>query len=303
VWNRQAATLLLPSGEEHPVDLTGIPPDSAIFRPNIVNGGNLVPEDGNGLVFTLRLAEKEGIGVGDEIAVDIGERESEWTVVGHYLSVNDASDEFFVPQGALQRQVGSVGRGRHLKVLSEKGEADTVSPIDKQQGIIEGLKDAFATQHMKVIDSWSASEQLAESQASFGILTSLLLAMVVLTAIVGGIGLMSTMSMNVVERRREIGVMRAVGASSVAIVGMFVAEGVLVGILSWLLALPLSYPGARLFSDLIGGALLNMPLDFVYSAGGMALWLLVVVGLSALASLWPAVQATKISVRQALAYE
>jgi putative ABC transport system permease protein len=309
VWNRQEATLLLPSDEEHPVDLTGIPSDSVIFRPNIVSGRSLLPGEGKALVFTLRLAEEEGIEVGDEITLSIGDRESEWTVVGHYLSVNDVSDEFFVPLDVLQRETGSFRRGRRLQVLVEIDAADTRSPQETrhpaefQQQVIEGLKDGFAAEHIEVVDSWSASEQLAESQASFGILTSILLAMVILTAIVGGMGLMSTMSMNVVERRREIGVMRAVGASSPTLIGIFVAEGVLVGALSWLLALPLSYPGARLFSDLIGAALLNMPLDFVYSAGGMAFWLLVVAGLSALASLWPALQAMKVSVRQALAYD
>ncbi len=67
--------------------------------------------------------------------------------------------------------------------------------------------------------------------------------------------------------------------------------------------MPLSYPGARMFSDLIGEIVLNMPLDFVYAAGGMALWLLIMLVLSALASLWPALGATKVSVREALAYE
>jgi ABC-type antimicrobial peptide transport system permease subunit len=296
-WSQQGATLLLPSGEEHPVALTGIPSDSVIFKPNIVRGRSLRPDDGHALVFTIRLAEKEGIRVGDEITVSIGGEESEWAVVGHYLSVNDVSDEFFVPLDVLQRETGSFGRGRRVKVLSENDD------IESQQQVIQGLKDAFAAYHFEVVGTWSASEQLKESQASFGILTSLLLAMVVLTAIVGSIGLMSTMFMNVVERRREIGVMRAVGASSLAIVGMFVAEGVLVGVLSWLLAVPLSYPGARLFSDLIGEAVLEMPLEFVYSASGMVLWLLIVAVLSVLASLWPALQATKVSVREALAYE
>ena len=46
-----------------------------------------------------------------------------------------------------------------------------------------------------------------------------------------------------------------------------------------------------------------MPLDFIYSAGGMLLWLLIVCLLSGLASLWPALAAAQISVREALAYE
>jgi putative ABC transport system permease protein len=69
------------------------------------------------------------------------------------------------------------------------------------------------------------------------------------------------------------------------------------------LAVPLSYPGARVFSGVIGNTLLELPLDFQYSAGGGVLWLVVVVALSALASLWPALRATQVSVRETLAYE
>jgi putative ABC transport system permease protein len=97
--------------------------------------------------------------------------------------------------------------------------------------------------------------------------------------------------------------MRAIGATSVAILGIFVVEGMMVGVLSWLFAVPLSYPGARAFSGLIGKTLFQMPLDFDYPIGGVALWLIIVVVLSALASLWPALRATQVSVREALAYE
>jgi putative ABC transport system permease protein len=98
-------------------------------------------------------------------------------------------------------------------------------------------------------------------------------------------------------------VMRATGATSSAVAGIFIAEGVLVGVLSWLLAAPLSYPGARIFSNLVGTTLLNVPLDFSYAISAVVFWLLIVVVLSALASLWPALRATKVSVREALAYE
>jgi putative ABC transport system permease protein len=111
------------------------------------------------------------------------------------------------------------------------------------------------------------------------------------------------MSINVVERQREIGVMRAIGATSAAILGLFCFEGVLVGILSWLLATPLSYPGARIFSGVIGDQLFQMPLDFRYSVGGLVLWLVIVTVLSGIASLWPALRATQVSVRETLAYE
>ena len=84
---------------------------------------------------------------------------------------------------------------------------------------------------------------------------------------------------------------------------IFIGEGVLLGVLSWLFAAPFSYPGGRLFSDMVGKQILGLPLDFSYSWEGVFLWLMIVSVLSALASLWPALQATRISVREALAYE
>ncbi len=104
-------------------------------------------------------------------------------------------------------------------------------------------------------------------------------------------------------RGREIGVVRAIGATSPAIARLFVIEGVLIGMLSWLLAWPLSYPGALAFSNAVGQTVMHLPLDFAFSVNGVIIWLSVVLVLSALASLWPALRATRVSVREALAYE
>jgi putative ABC transport system permease protein len=302
VWNKQGGTLLMPDGGEHRVRLTGVEPGSAIFDPNVVSGRSLRPGDDHALVFASRLAEEEGFRVGDTVTLRMGGEdphgeESQWTIVGLYLSIDSNSDEFFAPLDVVGWETSTAGRGKHVKTLVE-GDG-----IPSQRRAIGGLKEAFAANHIEVVGSWSVSEELVESRASFSLLTSVLMVMVILAATVGSIGLMGTMSMNVVERTREIGVMRAIGASSLSIVGMFVVEGMMVGVLSWLLAMPLSYPGARLFSDLIGEILLEMPLDFKYSVNGVVFWLLIVSGLSALASVWPALRATKVSVREALAYE
>jgi putative ABC transport system permease protein len=297
VWRERDAALLLPGAEEKSVGLIGAPSDSAILAPNITAGRSLQAGDSNALVFTTRLADKKGIRVGDEVTLNIDDEESTWTVVGLYLGVDDTADDFFVPLDALEQKIGDAGRGKWVKILARRND------LGSQKRLVEALEGAYATQRIEVESTWTTSAALEDSRTSYGILTSVLLAMVTLTAIVGGIGLMSTMSMNVVERRREIGVMRAIGASSFSIVGMFVVEGMLVGALSWLLAAPLSYPAARVFSDVIGQAIFVMPLNFVYAADGLLLWLLIVSALSALASFWPALQATKVSVREALAYE
>ena len=129
------------------------------------------------------------------------------------------------------------------------------------------------------------------------------LSMAVLAGLVGSLGLMGTMSINVLERSKEIGVMRAIGASSNNIVGIFVVEGILLGLISVLAAIPLSYPGSRLVSDALGNMLFKMPMFFRYSTNGMLAWLVVMLVLATLASLWPALRAARLSVRETLAYE
>jgi putative ABC transport system permease protein len=299
VWSEHRATLSPDhlGGEEPSVSVRGVPPDSAMFSPRIISGRSLQAGDSNAVLVNHRLAEEEDIQVGDELTLKIDGEETKWMVVGTYLSINSLADEFFVPFDALARETGTWGQGSEVMIRSERGD------LESHQRLIKALTDTFTARRIQVDDSWSASQQWEETRSAFAVLIYLLLTMSVLTATVGGIGLMSTMSINVVERTREIGVMRAIGATSPAIVGVFVMEGLFVGALSWLFSIPLSIPGARLFGDVIGEAILELPLDFAYSTGGLALWLLIVVVVSALASLWPALRAAGVSVREALAYE
>jgi putative ABC transport system permease protein len=197
----------------------------------------------------------------------------------------------------MAQEIGNANRGAFLMVAADKHDAAA------HQALIRDMRAAYEASRLKAVFFQSGGELRQQTQSQFNIITYLMLAMAVLAAVVGSVGLASTMSINVVERKREIGVMRAIGATSASILGIFCVEGVLVGVLSWLLASPLSYPGARLFSAVIGKQLLQMPLDFRFSVGGWVLWLVIVAVLSALASLWPALRATQVSVWESLAYE
>jgi len=131
---------------------------------------------------------------------------------------------------------------------------------------------------------------------------TMLLALAIIVAAVGGIGLMGSLSIAVVERTREIGVMRAIGARSGTIMGMMVMEGVLQGGFSWLVAVPLSFGLAGWLSQLLGQAMFEANLDYQYSYGAVFVWLGLIVVISIVASILPARSATLISVRDSLAY-
>jgi putative ABC transport system permease protein len=274
-----------------------VPSDSAASHPRIIDGRSLRIEEGRAILVNNRLVAEEDVRVGDIITLRIAGAESRWVVVGSYLSLNVLQDICYVPHEALARETGTRGEGTIVQVLSQ-GEG-----IETQRRVVDDLIAVYEAKNLEVTNSYSTTGQWQESQSAFGILIYLLLAMAVLVAVVGSIGLASAMSINVVERTREIGVMRAVGATARAIITAFVVEGVFVGCLSWLLAVPLSLPGAYVLGTVVGQAIVQIPLDFAYSVSGAFLWLVIIVILSALASLWPTLRAIQVSVHQSLAYE
>jgi putative ABC transport system permease protein len=156
---------------------------------------------------------------------------------------------------------------------------------------------------LRVTAVYKTAEEKEEAARAFSAITVLLLLMAMLLALVGGLGLMGTMGLNVIERTREIGVMRAIGASDRAVWGIVLFEGVVIGLLSWLLALLVAPFLGRLLAYGVGMAFFQMPLHYAFAPNGALLWLAVVVVLSALASLLPARNATRVSVREVLAYE
>jgi putative ABC transport system permease protein len=147
-----------------------------------------------------------------------------------------------------------------------------------------------------------ATEDRANASARFSILTQMLMMMTILMAVVGSIGLSGTLSINVIERRREIGVMRAVGASSRDVGLVFTGEGLMLGLTSWLFALPIGLGAGPLFVQALG-SVIDFPAEYYPATQGVWIWLGVVLVLSVVASWVPARRATRISVNESLAYE
>jgi putative ABC transport system permease protein len=156
---------------------------------------------------------------------------------------------------------------------------------------------------LEVSSSTTSEAEKAQSQTQFGIITSLLMIMAVLIAVVGGLGLMGTMSMNVLERTREIGVMRAIGASDGSILSIVITEGILIGMISWTLGATIAWPISKFLSDQVGIIFLGTPFSYMYSVFGSLLWLAIAIVLAAIASFLPAWNASRLTVRDVLAYE
>jgi putative ABC transport system permease protein len=294
MWDQREGRITVTRGGDEEIYLMGVPTDSSMFNPRIIRGRMLLPDDDYAILLNSKIATEEGIDIGDQVEVTIDQRVSMWTVVGLVVSITNQQRDSFVPLSTLSREVGDIDRGTVLMLKTDRA-AD--------QELKDALQDTLSARGFQPSFLLSAAEIRQQSQAQFNIILSLMFVMATLAAVVGGLGLTGTLSINVIERTREIGVMRAIGASSRAIIGIFLIEGVILGLLSWLISAPLSYPGARLFGGAVGTALLQAPLEFRYSTGGTLLWLAIVCVLSSLASVWPASKAASIRIVEALRFE
>jgi putative ABC transport system permease protein len=284
-------------GSDHTVFLRGIPQHTQLFAPEVVAGRNLTPQDGHALLLNQKLAREMNVAVGDRVVLDLDERgESVWTVVGLLFDLSANQTTAYVSIDKLNEQIGEVGLASLAWIRLKESTRETQAAMERD------LRDYFKAQGMELGFTNSAIKDQEQSNAQFSILTTLLLIMTCLIAVVGSIGLSGTLSINVLERRREIGVMRAVGASSFDVALIFMGEGLLLGLVSWALAVPLSVVAGQAFVEVIG-EVIDFPAQYHFSFAGVWIWLGIVTTLSLVASWLPARRATQISVRESLAYE
>jgi putative ABC transport system permease protein len=108
---------------------------------------------------------------------------------------------------------------------------------------------------------------------------------------------------NVLDRRREMGVLRAIGATPGMIAILVVSEGLIIGVLSWLLASLAAWPVSKFVGDALVRMLFRNGMDFVFEPLGLVVWLAASLIFSTVATLLPAWRAARSTVRESLAYQ
>lgn len=283
-------------------DLIGIPADSRMFRPRILEGRWLEPSDGRVVVIKKSMADDNNINVGNTVILDLGELgDDTWQVVGIYqvfYSDDFETDPIYAPLDVVFATTKQYNDGTRLLVSTQSSRPDYVNSV------FPLLRTVFETRQMdlEIFATGTTLEDREVADSQFSTTINMLLSLAVIVALVGGIGLMGSLSISVVERTREIGVMRAVGARSTTVMGMFMLEGIFQGLLSWLIAVPLSFMVGGPMAGALGQAMFDADLDYQYNFEAVLVWLAVILAISILASIIPARNATRVSVRESLAY-
>jgi putative ABC transport system permease protein len=297
---REAVPVHADGSQGDSLRVTALPATTQVFQPNIVRGRWLRPDDTNAIVVpTSLVASEPAIDLGSEVTLRIGDDDEVWRVVGvnQVFQPPIAPAVVYVNQPYFWERMGAYGRVETVRIFTHEHDAATHRAVGQE------AEARLQNAGLDVRSTRTATEDRRIFTERFNIITVVLMIMAFLLATVGSLGLMGTMSINVLERRREIGVMRAIGASDHAIVRIFVVEGVVISVLSWGGALLLSQPMSRALSFRVGMTFAQLPLSYIFDLRAPLFWLLIIVTVSALASLVPARSAASISVRETLAYE
>ena len=292
-----------PATNDHLVSQLSIvapPNDSRLLHLQLAAGRWLLPGEKNAIVVADSLYEVyPNLKPGDQLTIKLpGRSKQTWKVVGIFPFLAMFGDpmayanyEFIAEQNSLPNQATS------YRIITTQHDAESTL-------VLRERIDTYLTQHNFAVQSVESGVAMRQKATlAINIVIVFLLLMAILTAFVGSMGLTGAMSINVLERTREIGVMRTIGAVDFVIMQSVIIEGLVIGMITWVLAIGVSFPISNMLLAILGETLLGTPMKLTFTPLGILLWLGMVIILSVIASILPARSAARLTINEVLAYE
>lgn len=301
-WAGANAEILLPDDSvADTVSVVAPPAGSKLVDPIMLAGRWVKEGDHNAIAVSERFSDLfPDLKMGDTLRLKINGDITEWTIVGQFQLVGSAGGYLaYTDYESMSKILHSENMAASFRVQSVQENLS----LTQQKEFARLIEAPLIARGLKVNDTEAGLSLIEKSTDGLNILTTFLVIMAMLIALVGSIGLTGTMSMNVMERTREIGILRAVGASDTAITNMVLVEGVLIGLMSWGLGTLLSFPVSYVLSQTINQAIFGSSGSISFTPIGVGVWLVVVLILSFFASILPARSAARLTIREILAYE
>jgi putative ABC transport system permease protein len=300
------ATRELPDGSESDqrYAIFGVEPASKLIQPTLIQGRWLTPQDRDAIVINAHFLRHEPtLAVGDRLELKVDGRTTAWRIVGvattHLLLYGEANTSQgvgYVSASDFAREITQSQRTNRIIVTTAQHDNAT------HEQVAQALEAHFAQDGIQALVQ-TQGDIRGQITGFLSLIVVLLLVMALSFIAIGGLSLVGAMSLNVLERTKEIGILRAIGSAHRQVAGIVVIEGVCIGVLSWVPAMLLAVPLSKLLSDALGWNILSWPLIYVFPPAAPLLWIGLVVLLSAGASYMPARHAARINVRDALDHQ
>jgi putative ABC transport system permease protein len=279
------------------VRVWGVPADTTLYAPRLVAGRWYSDGEPGAVVVSTDLAQENNLHVGDTIDLEIGTDRRPFEVVG--ITIDNSiflgstvAGKVFLSEDVVERMENREGWATFFALGFDQHDPATVE---------QRLGDLAARFKSYQLGSGSAYQEVSSAKEQSRILSLALYAMTLLIGAMGALGVLNTLTLNVLERRREIGVLRAIGAQDSSLVQVFLTEGLALGLGGWIAGVLIGYPLGQVLVSLMQSVLFHI--DYVVSPAMIGTSLLFALALAAVASLAPALGAARLRVGQVLRYE
>ncbi len=280
------------------VTILAPPDETQLLEPAVFEGRWVIEQDEQALVVNESfLDDFPNLSPGEKITLEIHGKEREWTVTGifHYTAMGEKIA--FTNTTSLSKSLKNASTNAHFRILTSQHDLAFQKKISQEINFVLNQKG------YQVNSIYPINDFLQGPFEKLDLVILVLLILAILTSLVGSIGLSGTLSLNVLERTSEIGILRAIGAYNRVISQLIIIEGFIIGLLSYLLALILSIPITRLLTSLINIAIFGIKGNMAFTPTGFIIWALILLIFSTISSLIPARNATRLTIREVLAYE
>jgi putative ABC transport system permease protein len=278
-------------------DLTGVEADTQLYQYHLIAGRWLHGDETGALVISDTASGRLHLNVGDKVTFSDATDTATWEIIGE---VSDQNNSF----------AGGVG----ITTIDNLHEFEGV-PANLAQGFMIQARDHSPQAVNRMANSLDdtltraglspniETEQqiVTRNQNQFQVLTAILYMVSVIIALVGILGLFNTLTISVLERRREIGVLRSMGGTGWRIARIFWTEGITLAVVAWIAAVIVGIPAAYAFVKFIGAVL--VPLPFMFVPATLGIMLVFILAIATLASLIPALSAARVRVSDMLRYD
>ena len=301
-WGAGTAVVKLVGQNDGPnVQILAPSDHSQLIVPKMKEGRWYEPGEINAIALSEKfMTGPSAFKVGDEIELEINSSglKRKWVVVGFFTMAGKSGGYMgYMPLSSWQEVSGLGSRTTRFEIKIHEG-MDTDSENKLRQ-----IEDALTANGYKVRSIQRNDHFIHDAASGLSILSAFMFIMAILVAIVGSIGMTGTMSLNVMERTREIGILRSIGASDKAVLQNIMTEGIMIGVLSWIGGIVLSFPFFHFLSQAMGNAVFGSMMDPAYTWVGYVVWLGFSLFFAALASLMPARSAIRLTIQEVLSAE
>jgi putative ABC transport system permease protein len=296
VWGSAKATRIrIDHPESELVDVKVVPLQTELFIPEIIKGKWLSGNADEVVVNHLFLSQFPDVSLGNEITLKINGLTKKFKVVGSIRELF-AIPTVYVSKSILTEIPGMQGKMNSVLIAYLPGCSDMTANSSK-------LEQWFKSKNYPTSLVFRKDNYKDRVIDHLVVITTMLIMVTLLLIIVGGLGLITTMGINIVERLRELAILRAIGVTDRKLYGLTITEGFVIGVTSWVLALILSAPVSYYLGNKFFNIFFETTLNFKISGTGIVVWLAIIVVFSAVAVLVPARNTIKQSVAQGLCYE